>query len=174
MLALRSTGETVGELVREQDRQRHQLVGFVAGVAEHDALIAGALIAALAGRRRHALIDLVRLLGDERDDLQRGVAERLARVGVADLLDRLPHDLVVVELGVGRDLAGEHDVVALDERFAGDAALRVLLEAGVENRVGDVIAHLVGVAFGNRLGRERELRHGAPQMTPLGSSEPCW
>jgi len=49
------------------------------------------------------------------------------------------------------------------ERFAGDAALAILLEAGVEDRVGDVIAHLVGVALGNRLGRERELRHWTPQ-----------
>ena len=85
------------------------------------------------------------------------------RVGVADLLDRLADDLVVVELGVGRDLAGEDHVVALDQRLARDAALRVLLEAGVEDRVGDVIADLVGVTFGHRLGRERETRHDAPQ-----------
>jgi hypothetical protein len=107
-------------------------------------------------------IDLVRLLGDERHHLQRGVAEGLVGVGVADFLDRLAHDLLVIQLGVGRDLAGEHDVVALDERFAGDAAELVLLEAGVENGVGNVIAHLVRVAFGYRLGRKREVRHGSP------------
>jgi hypothetical protein len=51
--------EAVGELVREHDRQRHHLVAFVAGVAKHDPLIAGALIAALARRGRHTLANLV-------------------------------------------------------------------------------------------------------------------
>jgi hypothetical protein len=65
---------------------------------------------------------------------------------------------------VGGDLAGEDDVVALDERFARDTTVRVLLDAGIENRIGDVISDLVRMAFGNRFGRERELRHGAPSI----------
>ena len=36
-------GELLGEPVRQPDRQRHQLGGVVAGVAEHQALVAGAL-----------------------------------------------------------------------------------------------------------------------------------
>ena len=45
-----------GQPVGERDRQRHQLGGVVAGVAEHQALVAGALpvervVDALAGRR---------------------------------------------------------------------------------------------------------------------------
>ena len=59
-------------------------------------------------------------------------------IRVADLLDRLADDLLVVELGVGRDLAGEDHRVALDQRLARHAALRILLEAGVEHGVGDV------------------------------------
>ena len=38
----RQIGEALRELVREQDRHRHQLVGLVGGVAEHHALVAGA------------------------------------------------------------------------------------------------------------------------------------
>ena len=38
------------EVVREVDRQRHQLGGVVARVAEHEALVAGALTVELVGR----------------------------------------------------------------------------------------------------------------------------
>ena len=40
---LADLGQPLGEPVRERDRQRHQLGGVVAGVAEHQALVAGAL-----------------------------------------------------------------------------------------------------------------------------------
>mgnify|MGYP003345289918 CR=1 FL=1 len=83
----------------------------------------------------------------ERDDLQRRVAERLRRVRVADVLDGLPDDLVVVERRVCRDLAGEDDRIALAEGFTRDPALRVLLEARVENRIRDVVTHLVRMSF---------------------------
>ena len=136
--------------MRQQDRQRHHLRRFVGGVAEHDALVAGALVAALARRLGDALRDLVGLLGDELNDLQRRVAEGLGGVGVADFLDRLPDDLLEIELGVGRDLASEDHMVALDQRLARHAAPGVLLETRVEDRVGDVIADLVGVTFGDR------------------------
>ena len=39
---LADVGQTPGETVREGDRQRHQLVGLMAGVAEHHPLVAGA------------------------------------------------------------------------------------------------------------------------------------
>jgi hypothetical protein len=85
-------GHRLHQLVGKQNRQRHHLGRFVSGVAEHDALIAGALIAALAGGFRDALRDLVGLLGDQLNDLERGVTEGLGRVGVADFLDRLADD----------------------------------------------------------------------------------
>jgi hypothetical protein len=50
------------ELVREQNRERHELRRFICGVAEHDALIARA-------SHVHALSDLARLTRDELDDV---------------------------------------------------------------------------------------------------------
>ena len=40
-------GQTVDDFVRQRDWQRHQLFGVVAGVAEHEALVAGADVFAL-------------------------------------------------------------------------------------------------------------------------------
>jgi hypothetical protein len=41
-----------------------------------------------------------------------------------------------------------------DQRLAGDAALRVLGENGVEDGVRDLVGDLVRMALGDRLGRE--------------------
>ena len=45
-------GQPVEDAVRQRDRQRHQLGRVVAGVAEHQALVAGADVLALRPRRR--------------------------------------------------------------------------------------------------------------------------
>ena len=39
---LAGLGEAASDLVRQRDRQRHQFLGLVAGVADHHALVAGA------------------------------------------------------------------------------------------------------------------------------------
>ena len=44
---LADLGQPLGEPVRDRDRQRHQLGGVVGGVAEHQALVAGALLVEL-------------------------------------------------------------------------------------------------------------------------------
>ena len=61
---------------------------------------------------------------------------------------------VDVDVRVGGDLAGHDHEAGGDQRLARDAALRVLLVDRVEHRVADLVAHLVGVAFGDRLRRE--------------------
>ena len=48
----------------------------------------------------------------------------------------------------------------VDQRLAGDAALGVARHHGVEDRVGDLVADLVGVTLGDRLGREQVLALG--------------
>ena len=100
----------------QPDRERHEIWGVVTGVAEHHSLIAGALgvervLAARAGTElegcRHALADVRRLLV-ERDEHSAVVpVEAQVLPVVADLTDRLAHDSRDVDVGVGRDLAGD-------------------------------------------------------------------
>ena len=47
---LADRGEAAGEAVGQRDRQRHQLGGLVAGEAEHQALVAGALAVEVVDR----------------------------------------------------------------------------------------------------------------------------
>ena len=66
------------------DRRRHQLRRFGAGIAEHDALVAGALVLVAGGV--DALGDVHRLRMEQDVDLRRLPVESLLLV--ADVLDR--------------------------------------------------------------------------------------
>ena len=139
--------KALGQLVGEHDRERHQLLGFRARVAEHQPLVAGAA-------RVHPHRDVGGLAVDGRDD-RTGVgveAELAARV--PDVGDRLAHHVLVVDDGVRRDLAGDEGDAGRDERLAGHAALRVLREDGIEDRIRDLVGDLVRVTFRDRFRRE--------------------
>ena len=141
---LRTSLSFCSQLVRQRDRRRHQLRRLVGGVAEHHALVAGA-----AGV--HALRDVRRLAVDRRDHRAGVRVEALERVVVADLLDRLAHQRLEVDVGLGRDLAGNDHQAGAGQRLAGHAAVGVLRQAGIENRVGDLVGDLVGMTLGHGL-----------------------
>ena len=155
--------------MREHDRQRHQLVGLGAGEAEHQPLVAGA-----AGVDAHR--DVGRLTVDRREHGAGLGVEAVLAARVADVGDRVAHDLLVIDDGAGRDLAGDNGEAGRDERFARDAAHRVLREDGVENRIRNLIGDLVGMSFGHRLRREQMpslTAHAAsPSAGPAGRRTP--
>ena len=92
LLRLADLGELARELVRVADRRGHELGRLVAREAEHQALVAGALLLEEPFALGHALRDVGRLLLDRGEHRARLAVEAHRRVGVADLLDRLPHD----------------------------------------------------------------------------------
>ena len=153
--------------MRQVDRQRHQLGRVVAGVAEHQALVAGALlveqVADLAGavlvRGVDALGDVGRLRADGDRDTAGAAVEALLRPVVADLEDGLAHDPRDLDVGRRRHLAGDVHEPGRDHRLDGDARLRVVGEEGVEDRVADLVADLVRVSLGDGLGREQPCGH---------------
>ena len=119
-------GQPVDDPVRQGDRQRHQLGGLVAGVAEHHPLVAGADVLALGGVLVDPLGDVGRLLAQgDHDGAGGGVEAHLAR-GVADLADHLADDRRVIDHRLGRDLAGQADQAGRQQALARDAGVRVL------------------------------------------------
>ena len=76
--------DAVQDGVRVVDRRRHQRVGLAAGVAEHHALVAGALVLVAGGV--HALGDVGRLRVQVAGDVRLVPAE--AGLVVADVVDR--------------------------------------------------------------------------------------
>ena len=90
-------GQALGHAVRQVDRQRHELVGLVARVAEHHPLVAGALLVEqvlAAGARAHlfgvvdALGDVGRLLVERHQHADGAAVVAVGLAVVADLVDR--------------------------------------------------------------------------------------
>ena len=146
----KALSETMGEV----DRQRHQLGGVLAGVAEHQALVAGALLihrvhaagAALIGRV-DALGDIGRLLADRDRDTARLTVEALGRRVVADPQDRVSHDPWDVHVTRRGHLPGDVYQAGGDHGLHCDAAGLILGEHRIQDRIADLITDLVGVAL---------------------------
>ena len=151
--------------MREHDRHRHELLGLVRRVAEHHPLVAradeveriGVAVLRLV-RLVDALRDVGRLPVDRDDDAAGLEVEAVLGARVADLGDRLADDRANVDVGLGRDLAGDDDEAGGDQRLAGDAAVGVVGEDRVEDGVRDLIGDLVRMALGDRLRREENER----------------
>ena len=143
--------------MRQGDWQRHQFGGFVAGVAEHQTLVAGTDVLA----RGFILVDAhgnVAALLAHGDEHRAGVGgDAHFVVGVADLADHVANHLLVVDRATGGDLTGDDGQARGHHRLARHAASRILREVGVEHAVGDLIGQLIRMAHADRLTGEQIL-----------------
>ena len=139
--------------MRERNGRRHQLGRFITGKAEHQTLIAGALLCACFAFRRgliDTLLDVARLLAHFADHPAGVGMKNAIPVDVSNTANRIPDSLFEIKFRVARDFACKHDQVALREGFASDATQRILLETGIENVIADRIANFIGMTFGDR------------------------
>ncbi len=159
-------GEPLRDLVGEHDRQWHQLGRLARRVPEHHPLVAGAdpveriVVAGIVlhlVRLVDALRDVRRLLVDRHDHAAGVGVEAVLGAVVADLADSVPDEARDVDVRLGRDLAGDDDEPGGDEGLARDATCPVVGQHGVEDRVRDLVGHLVRMALGDRFGRKQEV-----------------
>ena len=139
----RATGVGHGlvELVGEDDGEGHVLLSLVGGIAEHDTLITSTMVLEVTVVK--ALGNIGGLLLDGDENVASLVVKALGGVVVANLLDGLADDLLVVELGLGGDLTEDHDHAGLGGSLAGDLGPWVLSQAGVEDGVGDLVTDFI-------------------------------
>ena len=164
---LAHVGEALGEAVGEPDRCGHEIGRVGARVAEHDALVAGpqAIPGVRAARTAHfeGLVDAACNVGaltvEGYRDSARSPVKAHARGVVADGEDLPAYDFGNLHVGLGRDLTGDVNEAGRSHCFDGDARTGVHLEQSVQDRIGDAVAHLIGVAFSDGLGREKLLTH---------------
>ncbi len=146
---LADAGQFLHQAVGQHDGQGHQLGGLAAGEPEHHSLVPGAA-------RVHTHGDVGGLAVDGHGHPAGiGVQPGLG-VQVADLTDGLAGHLAPVHLGLGGDLTGDHHEVAGQKGLAGDPGKRVLLQAGVQDGVRNLVGDLVRVSFGHGFGSEEE------------------
>ena len=157
--------------MREHDRKRHQLRRIAAGIAEHHALISRArqleLVVAARAADFERLVDPHRDIGRLLVDRYRHAAGRRIeadeRVIVADVRDRLADEARNVDVRRGRDLAPDVDLARDDERLAGHAAQRIVLENRVEHGIRNLVGDLIGMPLGDGFGgKEPAIRHLRP------------
>ncbi len=149
-------GLALDETVRVMDGGGHQDRGLVAGIAEHQALVAGTLLEVQAAAFIDALGDVLALLAVA--DLHRAalVIDAVFAVVVADAAQGFARDLAVVDIGAGGDLAGQQHETRGAQGLGGDARKLVLREDSVENRVRDLVGDFVRVALGHRFGSKKK------------------
>lgn len=139
------------KLVGEEESEGEELGGLVGGITEHDTLITSTEVLEAVIQVK-TLSDIGGLLLDGDEEVQGLVVEALGGVIVADVLDGLADNLLVVELGLGGDLAEDHDHAGLGGSLASDLGEGVLGQAGIEDRVRNLIGDLVGVTLTDGLG----------------------
>ena len=143
LAGLANFGEAAGELMRQQYGRGHELFVFIGGVAEHHALIAGA-----AGIHTHS--DVGRLRMDRANDRAGLGIEAVSGVGVADGSDHAAHDGGEIYVSFSGDLSGNEHYAGGGDGFAGDAAVGIFLQTGVEDGIRNLVGDLIGMAFGHR------------------------
>ena len=132
--------------VGERQRERHELGRLVAGVAEHHTLVAGALV--FLGGAVYALGDVGALLVHCGEDGAGIGVEAVLAFRVADAADGAADDALDVDPGVaGGDFAAYDGQARADEGFTGDVGRRVLPQEIIEDGVGNLVGHFIGVAL---------------------------
>src|SRR5215211_7459430 len=169
-------GEAARERVCQCDRERHQPLRLLAGIAEHHPLVAGpylveSFVVPRLERPVHSLRDICGL-GVYRDDNTTGLGVE-AELGprVADLRDFLPHQGRDIYVGRGRYLPSHDHEARRHQRLAGHPAHGVVREGRVEYGVGDLVRYLVGMALGYGLGSKEV---GGSQLLVVGRVPGGW
>ena len=150
-------GLALHQTVRVGHRSRHQHVGFVGGVAKHQALIAGALLERIG--TVNALIDIRGLFADGAQYCAGVGVKAHVRMNVADFAYGFAGDLFDIDPGAGGDFTADQHHAGFHVGFAGDARFRILFQDGVEDGIGDLIGDFIGMSFGDGFGREEVFSH---------------
>ncbi len=135
--------------MRENQRGGHQLAGLVAGVTEHDALVACALLLLVAAL--DTLVDVGRLFVDGRENTARIAVELVLALGIADALDDTARHALHVDVCFRAHLARNNHQPGGTKRLARNLGIGIATQEFVENGVGNLIRNLVGVPLGHRL-----------------------
>ena len=160
-------GQALGQAMRQPDGCGHEVGGVGGCVAEHDALVARtqtvARVTALGAAHLEGLVDAASDIGALPVQGNGHAAGRTVEADtggvVSDREDLTTHDLGDLDVRLGGHLTGDVDETCCGHRLDSDARAGIRFEQGVEDRIGDTVTDLVGVTFGDGLGREKLLTH---------------
>lgn len=126
--------------------QGHELWGLVCGIAKHVALVTSTqVLQGLGAHAVHSLANVRALLLDVDQDLAGLAVEANILAVEPNPLAGVAHDLLVVDVGLGGDLAKDHDHVGLGGCLAGN------LHADMQFRSASAPKHQTGLVATARL-----------------------
>ena len=136
--------------VRVDNRRRHKHIGFIGSIAEHHALVTGALLLVLAFI--HSRFNVLRLLADGIQNRAGCTVEPHLRTVVTNVQNDAAAQLLQVNPGGGGDFTGDNDHSGLHQSFAGDPCVLVFGDDRIEDGIGYLVCHLVRVSCADGLG----------------------
>ena len=166
--------ELARERMGEIDGQRHIFRRFVAGIAEHHALIAraGCKIGFLAGfcfeRAIHAKRDVRGLFAKRNEDGAGFAVKAVGGIVIADVADDAAHEGGDVKRRICGDFAHHEREARRDAALTCHAGLRIFRKAGVQHRVGKLIADFVRMSVRDGFRGKQAFFHGSLLLCLLG------
>jgi hypothetical protein len=91
----------------------------------------------------NTLSDIGGLLLDSNDDVAGLVVNTLLSIIIADLLESIADDLLVVDVGLGSDLTENHDHAGLGAGLASNLGEGILSKDSIEDSIRDLISNLI-------------------------------
>mmetsp|Transcript_21337 Transcript_21337/g.50508 ORF Transcript_21337/g.50508 Transcript_21337/m.50508 type:complete len:413 (+) Transcript_21337:182-1420(+) len=142
------------ELRGKHVREGHESFRLVGGVSKHDSLVTGTEVFHFCGV--DGLGNVGGLFLDGHNDVAGLVVESLGGVVVANVLDGIADDLLVIDRGRSGDFSKDHDHSRLAAGLAGDARGLVSGQAGIQNGIRDLVGKLVRVTLIDGFGCEQK------------------
>ena len=137
--------------------QGHQISGFCGGIAEHHALVTGAVIKGIG--LLHAHVDIRGLLMQIHGDPAGIGIKAMTGLDIADFPHRAAGNGFIVHHGLGGDLTENVDAVGDGGDLTGYMRTGILLQQGIQDGIGDLVADLIGMTFGNAFGSEESIHY---------------
>ena len=71
---------------------------------------------------------------------------------IANLFNGVAYNLLNIDGSMGRDFSCDNSDAGFNQAFTGNLAPRVLQENSIQNGVGYLVRHFIGMPFGNGFG----------------------
>ena len=156
--------QSLCELVRKRDGQRHKLRGLIASIAEHKTLVTGSGIKSIVHFSILSLKALINsksyisaLLMNRAENSTGSSIKAILCTIITYLSNSITYYSLHVDLGLSCYLTHNSDDTCSSERLACYAALRILCDNLIEYRIGYFVTNFVGMSLGYRLRGKKHL-----------------
>ena len=150
-------GEDFQQFVAQVQRKGHVVLRIPAGITEHHALVAGALL--FLRCPFHAAVDVGRLFVEGTQHTAAGSVKHVIGLGVADAADGVTDRGLDVHVGFRLHFAHHHHHAGGTETLAGHLRFRILHQELIQDGVRNLVCHFVGMPFAHRLACKQIVFH---------------